>query len=239
MDIVIKIGKEVEGAGALKVPSKYRKVSRRHASITWHDGEVTIEDNESTNGTFVNGRRIAKTKITKDDVVWLGGINDDECFQLDLDMVYNTCRAAENKMRTDYTGEFESLKKVYNDYQTAVATLKKKFAVKSQLPLRIISFIPAVLGLVFLAVFSDPTTKMISVSAGSVITGLVNIIMIGKSNAPNDKLNEALTDLQIEYQKKYKCPKCGKDYSLNTHWKKLSAGGKCPHGCGAEFVKQN
>lgn len=240
MDIEIKIGREVEGVGALKVPAKFKKVSRRHAVLSWHDGEVTIEDSESANGTFVNGRRIAKTKITEKDTVWLGGNGDDEeCYKLDLAKVYNSCREAERKVRTDFSEEFQEVKKVYTDYQAEVAALKKKSTVKSQLPIRIISFIPALVGVVFLVVFEDPNIRVMSISLGSVITGFINILMIGKGNTTNEKLNEDITDIQIKYQSLYKCPKCGKEYNLNMHWKKLEAGGKCPHNCGAEFVKKN
>ncbi len=46
-------------------------------------------------------------------------------------------------------------------------------------------------------------------------------------------------DLQLKYQKEYKCPKCGKQYSLDLHWKKLEAEGKCPNPkCDAKFVKR-
>lgn len=238
MDLDIKIGREVEGAGAMKVPSKYKKVSRRHATIHWHDGEMTIEDNESANGTYVNGRRVAKTKITENDVVWLGGNNtDEECYQLDLVKLCKSCRDNEKKMRTDFTEEFKAVKQAYIDYQAEVSKLKKQSTVKSQLPLRIVSFIPALVGVILMLVLGDQTSRMMAISVGSVITGLVNILMTGKSGATTDKLNEDMADLQIKYQGLYKCPKCGKEFSLNTHWKKLEAGKKCPHGCGAEFVK--
>ena len=237
MEIEIKIGREVEGSGVLKVPSMYKKVSRRHATLHWNDGVMTIEDNESANGTFVNGRRVAKTKVKEDDTVWLGGIDEEECYQLDLQKIDTSCKELEKKTRTDFTKEFEDLKQAYIDYQNSVANLKKKSTVKSQLPLRIVSFIPTVLGLVCLLVFDDPTTKMICISIGGVITGLINMLMIGKNSSTADKLSEDMTDLQIKYQKLYRCPKCGKEYSLSTHWKKLEALGKCPHGCGAEFVK--
>jgi len=41
------------------IPIADPEVSRRHASITWDEGGYTIEDWASTNGTFVNGRRIS------------------------------------------------------------------------------------------------------------------------------------------------------------------------------------
>ena len=239
MDIEFKIGREVEGAGALKVPSAFKKVSRRHASLLWHDGVVTIEDNESANGTFVNGRRVAKTKIKETDTVWLGGENDEECYLLDLKKIFDSCRDTELKARTDFTAEFEEVKQIYIDYQNKVTEAKKKSTVKSQLPLRLVSFVPTLIGAIIAIIPSIPDQARIPViSVGGVITGLINMLMIGKNSTSADALNEELTDLQIKYQKLYKCPKCGKEFSLTTHWKKLEAGGCCPNKCGAIFVKK-
>src|SRR5919112_3110443 len=49
------------------------EVSRRHAAIREDDGGIAIEDLGSTNGTFVNDRRIEGTESLKDgDEVRLG-----------------------------------------------------------------------------------------------------------------------------------------------------------------------
>src|SRR4029077_1836719 len=48
-------------------------VSRRHARITIANGAATIEDLDSTNGTYVNGTRIsAPTRLTPGDEFALG-----------------------------------------------------------------------------------------------------------------------------------------------------------------------
>jgi hypothetical protein len=47
-------------------------VSRRHAKLSWHRGTVCIEDLGSTNGTFVNGRKITRTAIKMGDRVIIG-----------------------------------------------------------------------------------------------------------------------------------------------------------------------
>jgi len=48
-------------------------VSRMHASIVADDdGDVTIVDNESTNGTYVNGKRIGKVRLENHDHVKVG-----------------------------------------------------------------------------------------------------------------------------------------------------------------------
>lgn len=240
MDIDIRIGREVEGNGTMLVPPTFKKVSRRHATLHWKDGAVTIEDNESANGTFVNGKRIAKTKVTETDTVWLGGIGADDCFQVDMKKFFASCRDTELKARTDFSEEFETLKQTYINYQTEVAELKKKSTMKSQLPLRIVSFVPTLIGAVLaLNPKAEPSMRITVVSVGGAITGLINILMMGKNSGSSDKLNEDITELQIKYQKLYKCPKCGKTIPLTTHWKKLAAEGKCPNPkCDALFVKK-
>jgi len=47
-------------------------VSRRHATITFRDGIITIEDLGSTNGTFVNGEKVTKTVLREGDRILIG-----------------------------------------------------------------------------------------------------------------------------------------------------------------------
>ena len=50
-----------------------RRVSRRHAEIRLRLGRYTLYDLQSTNGTFVNGRRIAEMVLSDDDRITIGG----------------------------------------------------------------------------------------------------------------------------------------------------------------------
>jgi S-DNA-T family DNA segregation ATPase FtsK/SpoIIIE len=51
------------------------KVSRRHAALTLTDGGATLEDLDSANGTFVNGRRIHEpTELRPGDLIRLGAV---------------------------------------------------------------------------------------------------------------------------------------------------------------------
>lgn len=47
-------------------------VSRHHAKITTTDSDIYIEDLGSTNGTFVNGEKITKTKLKENDRILIG-----------------------------------------------------------------------------------------------------------------------------------------------------------------------
>src|SRR5690348_18284645 len=47
-------------------------VSRRHAKITSTDAEVYIQDLGSTNGTFVNGEKISRSRLNEGDRILVG-----------------------------------------------------------------------------------------------------------------------------------------------------------------------
>lgn len=241
MDIAISIGRSVEGLKAIIVPPEYIRVSRKHATIRWHDGIVTIEDNGSTNGTFVNGSRITTAQIGESDTVWLGGKGiDNRCYQLDLKKIFDSFPSAASRPMpksnlNDYTREFAQVKKAYIDYHAQLSKLTRKTNMRMQLPKVLLSAVPAVIGLVLMLKFGG-SIGFIAISAGTVLSGLIGTLTMGRSSKRQDKLSEDILDLQLKYQKLYKCPKCGKEFGLDLHWKRLQADGKCPHGCGARFV---
>jgi two-component system response regulator AtoC len=51
-----------------------RSLSRQHARFSADEGGVTIEDLESTNGTWVNGERVAKARVSHGDVIRIGDV---------------------------------------------------------------------------------------------------------------------------------------------------------------------
>lgn len=241
MEIEIPIGRSVEGANAHLVPLEYSRVSRRHATLRWLDGVVTIEDNGSTNGTFVNGKRVTSSPIVEEDTVWLGGNGvDNKCYKLDLKSLFAIFPAATSKPlpRTnpdDFSKEFEKAKQAYIDYHAKLSKLTSKTNMKMQLPRVLLSALPAIIGLILMLKFGGPA-GFIAISAGTVLSGLVGTLTMGRNSRKQDKLSEDILDLQLKYQKLYKCPKCGKEFGLDKHWKVLKSEGRCPHGCGAKYV---
>ena len=234
MDIEICIGRDVEGPNAYKVPETFKRVSRDHARLHWNDGIVTIEDHNSTNGTFVNGERITKKQITDEDIVWLGGLGtNDQCYRLDFNIAYalfqnaNPARKTQAKVtpideiptqavnpvveevnpveevkpvaenRTDYTAEFASLKQTYIDYQKKLTKLKDDSNRHMQMSRLIPTMIPALLGILILIVSTDMTMRIVAMSLGSVMSGLIGTLTMGKSNSAKDKMAEDIMELQI------------------------------------------
>ena len=125
---------------------------------------------------------------------------------------------------------FEELKQVYNEYKAEVAKVKNSQSIKQ----RAVNFIPMVLG----GIAAIPNTNLgtwarpVFLGVGAVIT----LILMATNNKHD--IGEDITELQIKYQSRYCCPKCGMKYPFTTHWKKLEADGKCPNPkCDAQFVK--
>ena len=258
MDFEIKIGRDVEGTNVCRVPSTYSKVSRSHATLRCRGGIVTLEDNGSSNGTYVNGSRITACQVSENDTVWLGGNGTDgSCYRLDLKQLLAPLRGymnagqsgqpqqgfasnglnqnGENGGRGDYSLEFERLKQAYIGYHDELSKLTKKANTRMQLPRVLLSMIPALLSISILLISKDMTVRIVAMSAGGLLSTLLATLTMGRGNSKKEKLNEDIMDLQLKYQNDYKCPKCGKKYNLDLHWKKLQAEGKCPYGCGAKF----
>ena len=69
---VVPAGTVLGRDSAAGVPIALEGVSREHARIKWDGRGWWVEDLKSTNGTFVNGERVAREKLQHLDVIGLG-----------------------------------------------------------------------------------------------------------------------------------------------------------------------
>lgn len=67
-DQKMTVGRAPDNDIALENPA----VSRRHSTIQMVNGRYIIEDNNSANGTYVNGVRVTRTEILDKDVITIG-----------------------------------------------------------------------------------------------------------------------------------------------------------------------
>ena len=213
------IGREATGRGAVKVPENCKMVGRNHAKINLDSdsGTVTIEEIDAKNGTFVNGRRIVKSRaLSADDEVWLGEVGP-LGYQLDV-------ASYVKRVRSDYSAEFEDAIKAYEEYYAECKRLENAKRKKTVLPRTIISLLFAVASLVIILFFKDLSLRITVMTVGSAIIAAFNMIQFGKF----DNTKEKQTDLQMKYQERYCCPKCGAKFNLNTHWKIVQSN-HCPN----------
>lgn len=66
--VPITIGRDVMSGIALDDPA----VSQRHALIDYRQGRYSIRDTGSSNGTFLNGKRVVEQKLVDGDVIGIG-----------------------------------------------------------------------------------------------------------------------------------------------------------------------
>ncbi|PID46595.1 MAG: hypothetical protein CSB47_03195 [Proteobacteria bacterium] len=99
-------------------------VSRHHARIIYNDGAYFLQDMNSRNGTFLNGKRIRKARLSNGDQINIGGYqigvqgeedlpNDDEDTLRDIENVFATTidirREAFGLMVGNVTGDLSSI----------------------------------------------------------------------------------------------------------------------------------
>lgn len=57
-----------------EIPLNVENVSRKHARVFFRNDEFHVEDLESTNGTYVNGIKVAKCTLRNNDHIEIGGV---------------------------------------------------------------------------------------------------------------------------------------------------------------------
>ena len=65
---IITIGRNIKN----DIQIDNQSVSKQHARIVKHQGNYLIEDMQSTNGTYLNEKKITKERLTNNDIITIG-----------------------------------------------------------------------------------------------------------------------------------------------------------------------
>jgi len=216
----IFIGREV-GEKDFLIEEQYKSVGRKHARVIRKEDGIYIEDLDSANGTYINGKSVKYKKINANDRIFLGGI---DYFELKLEKVLALLPISESDLKNG----FLRLKKVYDDYIKEKNHLESKgqadMMTKRMLPTMLMGTISGIL--VFLA------GPIFGVICGG-LTIVVFFVATKMATESSLKMKEQLNQLNENFELNYVCPACGislKGKSWELH-KKLS---KCP-GCRREW----
>ena len=180
--------------GNQRIPITDEFVSRKHCKITSNgDGTYTIE-NMSQNGTFVDGRKILKTKVSADTVIQLG-----PNFAIKVSELLPVTRT-DNNPTTSKEYSLKPLEEVWLDYHDSLLDLQSKQH-KLGLLIRIPMFFTVGGGVLTAVIGND--LRFIALGFG--ILGLLSMIY-GFIKSKNFVFAEEKDKLDRVFIEKYVCP---------------------------------
>jgi len=172
-------------------------VSKVHAviDIQYYD-DLSIEDQQSKNGTFINGRKIVKSTLRETDELILGSYKPD--MSIILSTVFEKFRAS----KTDFSREYAEMLQNFKEYQKEKDRLSNP--PKGPLIIRLGTALAVGIILVFFPdLIPNDTIRygmMMSVGLFSILGGFLGT---GASER-----NTKLDMLRLTYEDVLLCPKC-------------------------------
>ena len=188
------------------------------------DDVIAIEDLGSTNGSFLNGKKIKKSNFSKSDELVLGDI------AIKHEWLLKELQQLMKQEKFDFTVEFEELKKMQSDYKEKMKNIKKQSAITGHLFRLGITL--GVIGLAFVLVQMEimPQSGMIVVMVAS-----ASLLGILQAVAPVGKKQEVeMEEMREEFLMKYRCPKCNLAFGEQS-WNVLATQARCQR-CQAVWV---
>ena len=169
---------------------------------------ITIIDNNSNNGTWVNGVRIQRKNITRSDKLTLGTV------EVNSEDFYSKLNRAFDRKRTDYSEDYKKILRKFSIYQ------KQRDKIidppKTWLVVRLGVGLAFILVLIFFKkLIPDSDTRYIIIST----VGLLSVVST-LFTTPQSKKNQKIDQLRLEFEDILVCPKCKStmiNYSL-TYW---------------------
>jgi pSer/pThr/pTyr-binding forkhead associated (FHA) protein len=178
-----------------------RSVSGHHADLILESKKkFFLVDSNSTNGTFINGKRISKHELLKTDKVMLGKL------ELNADEIISQLELNYKRTKTDFSEEYNEMLVDFEEYQ------KKKDKIMD--PSKVTKFVKIGFGILFLVVILWIVSKSVKdISLEQIRNlffiglGLISIFGLFFTKSPGKK-SELLGLLKLEYEDKLVCPKC-------------------------------
>jgi hypothetical protein len=208
---IYTIGRDPDNNARIDKP----EVSRYHARIIVRNDLVTIEDLDSTNGTYVNGFRIKEVYLNCRDKVEISKkypIKDEFMAKLFKDI-------SPEINPNDWSAEFLELKGIYHQFQKEKKRLISQHQLYQNLKRLALVTLPSVL---FMIVSPCILPKGKSYFPVYVVLTAVLSAMTPFITSENKKLLK----VDKEFRKVYRCPKC--KMALTQDWDILREESVCP-----------
>lgn len=240
--MLLKIGRKPE-ANNVVINDAQNNISGQHCTIEkYPNGTFVLRDSNSTNGTFVNGKKMEAN--TPKEITHLDNI---ALFQTPLDtakilalfdkplpqgMAYEKLPAPPPSATTPQEAQkikenFKKLGELYQQQEKQKAQIQKDFAKKGTTRRLTVMGIGGVIT-ASLGVYGI-TSGDVTVGVISGLVGTTSMMLSGAFNPSQTEVQEKLKNLQDEFVKVWKCPneKCRTMLPLGYSFVMLQEQGKC------------
>ena len=201
--------------GNQRIPITDEFVSRKHCRITSNGDGTYIIENMSQNGTYVDGRKILKTKVSADSVIQLG-----PNFSIKVSELLPVTRTDNNSnISKEYS--IKPLEQIWDNYHESILALGAK-----QHKLGLLFRIPMIL-----SICSGILTAVVG-SDLRLVTGVLGVLSLivliyGSIKYSNFKYNKEKDILDNAFQEKYRCPNPDCNHTLERPYKILCQDKSC------------
>ena len=210
--ISYKIGRDDQNDVILEPPS----VSSHHAVLKHYDGNVIVlEDLDSGNGTWVNGRRIKSALISFEDEIKLGN------YEFDLASYFRVIDGViwGPKLPNDYSDHFPQLVKIEEEHEKVIDNINKKSS-NNMLFFRVCISILPLIGLSRYLINKEQLVQWgpLLIILFVIVSALA-IYFYARANKSNRKKRKLIKMANDDFKLEYTCPnqKCKQPINDSTY----------------------
>ena len=206
----ITLGSRADNDFSYQNPS----VSGYHAVLKIENSVVIIEDLNSTNGTYINGKPVKESILKSDDKLELG------VFEVPVDELFKTINSLELQDKKDFCQEYNDMLANFKNYR------KKKIAISTPPKWPIILRVTLTILLITAWLMTDtiPRQYLFILTLLIGLTAVLPSLFMGSATLRNERLD----DLKNEYESMLSCPKC-KASMINNSLSNWETRERCPN----------
>ena len=206
----ITLGSRADNDFSYQNPS----VSGYHAVLKIENSVVIIEDLNSTNGTYINGKPVKESILKSDDKLELG------VFEVPVDELFKTINSLELQDKKDFCQEYNDMLANFKNYR------KKKIAISTPPKWPIILRVTLTILLITAWLMTDtiPRQYLFILTLLIGLTAVLPSLFMGSATLRNERLD----DLKNEYESMLSCPKC-KTSMINNSLSNWETRERCPN----------
>ena len=227
MDIIL--GKN----GNQPFPLTESSISRHHASfhLDERSGKMTLRDEKSTNGTYIQAKDGSFKRLYGETVVGLNTV-----VRLGAKHIFTIKELVNTPPPPPQSEDISKLRSVYEIYNANKMSLEAKTSNIMMLRIASMSLSAIVINVLTLFIpqdVMDPTTKVVIQAVGTVLALVISWWLV---NMKNKDLIRQKDQNERYFRKNYCCPKCGFHFGLRIY-DNILAEGRCPNNnCKCKFT---